>query len=74
MDNNILMEIIAESMDIEVDELELSNNLSDYDEWDSLAVLTLMSFCNERVGKIPNVADVKKCVTVEDVLNIINSI
>ena len=62
--------ILAECMDVDESELELSTILADFDEWDSVAALSLIAAMDENFGKTIEAADIKKLVTVEDVIKI----
>lgn len=62
--------ILAECMDVDESELELSTILADFDEWDSVAALSLIAAMDENFGKTIEAADIKKLVTVEDVIKL----
>lgn len=44
------LEVIKEALDIEGREIELSDNFRDYDEWDSLARLSLIAALDDNFG------------------------
>lgn len=70
MDNKEMLTIIEESMDLEEGTLSLDDVLKDYDEWDSLAYLSLAAFCSSKCGKTIKVSDIKKMNTVADLLKL----
>ena len=43
------------------------------DEWDSLAVLSIISMIDEQLEKKVTGADLRACTTIEDLFNLVNS-
>lgn len=43
------------------------------DEWDSLAVLSIISMIDEQLEKKVTGADLRTCTTIEDLFNLVNS-
>lgn len=64
------LDILAEAMDVNVDDLTDQAALSSFDEWDSLAALSFMSLLQSRLNKKVTPEEVKSLHTVEDALNI----
>lgn len=64
------LDILAEAMDVDVDDLTDQAVLSLFDEWDSLAALSFMSLLQSRLNKKVTPEEVKSLHTVEDALNI----
>ncbi len=64
MTNQEIMQIIADSLDVETDELSAETELRDLDSWDSLAVLALIAALDEKCNKIVNATEIKKYNTV----------
>lgn len=64
------LEILAEAMDVHVDVLKEEAVLSSFDEWDSLAALSLMSLINSKFNKKVTPGEIKSIRTVEDAINI----
>lgn len=60
--------ILAEAMDIDVDELKGDVALSSFDEWDSLAALSFMSLLYNKLQKRITPAEVKNLQTVADAI------
>ena len=60
--------ILAEAMDIDVDELKEDVALSSFDEWDSLAALSFMSLLYNKLQKKITPAEVKDLETVADAI------
>jgi len=65
---NELIEAIKDAMDIEYD-IEHSKNLKELEEWDSLAVLTLLSFFHDN-GVDIEVEDVEEANSIDDFIRI----
>ncbi len=64
------IEILAQAMDVEVGGVTEDAVLSSFDEWDSLAALSLMSLFSSKLHKKITPAEVKAFDTVADVLNL----
>lgn len=63
------LEKIAEIMDLEVEDLKEDALLSDYEEWDSVAVLSFIALMDEEFGKAVKGAEIKEFVTIKDVMD-----
>lgn len=70
MTNQEKLEKLEEIMDLEAGELKEDSILSEYEEWDSIAVLSVIALLDEEFEKIVKGADIKKCVTVKDVMDL----
>lgn len=62
------IELLEEIMDVDSGTLHIDDILKDYDEWDSLSVLTFISEIDSRFGKKISGEDIKKFVTVADAI------
>lgn len=69
MSEKELLEIIEESMDLDEGTLSLTDELADYEEWDSVSILSFIALCDQKLGKTFSSSDIKKIVTVEDAIN-----
>jgi len=58
------IEYIAESLDMEVQDISEEHQLADYENWDSIAVLSI----NEKFNKFPHANEILKCKTVSDLM------
>lgn len=63
------MEILADVLDIDVEELSVDTLLADLDEWDSLAALSLIVVADEKFGKKLSGTQVKSFERVQDILD-----
>ncbi len=59
---------LAEMLEVEVDELADDAKLVDFETWDSVAVLGVISFMNENFDKYPHAEEIAKLETVADLL------
>ncbi|MCK9337538.1 MAG: acyl carrier protein [Arcobacteraceae bacterium] len=51
--------------------LELDMQLSDIDEWDSLAIISMISLYDELFGVIVKTNELKNCQSVNDLINLV---
>lgn len=64
------LEHIADIMDLELAELNEDSVLADFEEWDSVAILSFIALMDEHFGKAMKGAEVRALVTVLDLLNV----
>ncbi len=69
--NEFMLEL-AELIEIE-DELNLDSNLKDYEEFDSLAIMSLVAFLHKSFGKQFNARQLNQIDTVESLVDLIGS-
>ena len=60
---------IEEIMDVDEGTLSMDMALTDIVEWDSLSVLTLIHEANSQFGVNLTTSDLKKFVTIEDIVH-----
>ncbi len=63
------LELIADILDVDVDELSPEKELAEFD-WDSVAILSFIAMMDEEFGKEMKGAEIKKFVTIQDALNV----
>ena len=62
--------IIEDIMELNEGTLKADSVLADFEEWDSITALSIISMMDEEFGKTITGADVKACETVADILKI----
>lgn len=62
-----------ETLEIEDREIAASDNFRDYDEWDSLALLSVIAMIDEEYDVIIESNEFQKLQTVEDIYNYVTS-
>lgn len=62
------LELLADILDVDADELSPEKELSEYD-WDSVAILSFIAMMDEEFGKEMKGAEIKKFVTIQDAMN-----
>lgn len=67
---NDFMEKLAELIEID-DELTLQSKLKDYDEFDSMAIMSLVAFIHKNFGKQFNARQLNQVDTVESLVELI---
>ena len=59
------LKTLKEMMDTDAD-LTLETKLSEVEEWDSLSLVTFLSFCNARLNRPVEPEEIKSAKTVSD--------
>ena len=74
MDRNKFLANIAEQFeDTDPNEIQFDTKFHELDEWSSLMGMMLIAMAKVSYGKNISGEELKKCVTVEDVYNLINN-
>lgn len=73
MTNQEKLEKLAEIMDLEVEEITEDAVLADFDEWDSVAVLSFIALMDEEFGKAIKGAEIREFVTIKDVMEVMEA-
>lgn len=68
MSNDEKIRLLEEVMELEKGTLQAGHALEDYEEWDSLTVISYMAFMDARFHKTVPLEKVKGFVTVADVI------
>lgn len=63
------IENLKEALEIEGREIEMNDVFRDYDEWDSLAYLSVIAMYDDEYDVQIEEAEFKKLITVEDLYN-----
>ncbi|MCM1157874.1 MAG: acyl carrier protein [Bacteroidales bacterium] len=61
--------MLEEIMELDEGELKITDKLSDYEEWDSIAVLSFIAVMDSNFHKIVKGVDVKEIITVKDAID-----
>ena len=70
MKKSDFMKELAELLEID-DQLQLETNLKDYDEFDSMAIMSLVAFVHKKFGKQFNARQLNQVDTVESLVDLI---
>ncbi len=62
-------EQLKEILEMEGQEINLTDNFRDYDNWDSLANLSVIAMLDDEFGVYIETNDFRKLITVGDLLN-----
>ena len=72
MELNDYVLIFAEQFeDTDPEEIVATTKFHDLDEWDSLIALAVLNMTEKKFGKKITFDEMKKCVTVEDLFNLV---
>jgi acyl carrier protein len=58
--------------DTDPEEITADSKFHDFDEWDSLIALAVLNMAEKKYGKKITFDEMKKCVTVSDLFNLID--
>lgn len=68
METKIFIEKLAEAIERD-DVIKMEDNFRDYDEWSSIAYLSIIAMIDEEFDKQFEEAEFKKLVTIQDLYN-----
>lgn len=63
------IELLADILDLETGDVRPEMQLSELEEWDSIAILSFIAMMDEEFGKEMKGAEIKKFITVQDALD-----
>jgi len=63
------LELLEEVLDMDKEDIDVTMNLEEMDEWDSLSKLGLMAEVKTRLNKRLTVEEVQKFKTVQDIID-----
>lgn len=70
MDIKKKMELVADLMDMEPDELTPDTKVEELEDWDSVTKLSFIAMVDEEFGRAVKGEDIRAVVTVQDMLNL----
>ena len=70
MSNEKKIELLAEILDMEPEELKPETRLDDLDEWDSVAALSFVAMMDEEFEKEIKGAVIKQFVRIQDAMDV----
>ena len=73
MELNVFLANFADQFeDTDPEEITAESKFHDFDEWDSLIALAVLNMTEKKYGKKITFDEMKKCVTVTDLFNLID--
>ncbi len=70
MDDKKKLELLEDLLEVDEGTLSPQMELSELDEWDSMAALSLIVMIDDECGKRINGDDIRKLVTIKDIMDI----
>lgn len=70
--NDFIKNFAEQFDDIDEDEILANTDFTEFDEWSSLTVLSVIAMVKTEYGKTITGAEIRSCDTVEDLFNLIN--
>ncbi len=74
MSTDEFLAMFADVLNEPVTSLSLDQNLSDYEDWDSLAVLSLITEVDERYATVLDAEALNGCETVQQVYDLLHKL
>ncbi|MCQ2497589.1 MAG: acyl carrier protein [Lachnospiraceae bacterium] len=65
------LKIVEELLELESGSIKTDTKLVDIEEWDSLAVISLLAYLDTEYNKKITSSEVKKLVYIKDIMNLI---
>ncbi len=62
------IEIIADILEVEPEEVQEDMVLDDFETWDSVAVLSVIAMMDEHFGKYPHASEIRSYIKVGDLM------
>lgn len=62
------IEIIADILEVEPDEVQEDMVLEDFETWDSVDVLSVIAMMDEHFGKYPHASEIRSYIKVGDLM------
>ena len=62
-------ELLAEILEVDEDEIQEDRKLEEFETWDSVAVLSVISVMNEHFGKFPHASEIRQYDTIGALLD-----
>ena len=69
MEKREKLEIIADILEVDVDEVKEDMILEDFETWDSVAVLSVIAMMDEKFGKYPHASEIRQYIKVSDLMD-----
>ena len=70
--NDFIANFADQFDDTDPEEITAESKFHDFEEWDSLIALAVLNMTEKRYGKKITFDEMKKCVTVTDLFNLID--
>ena len=70
--NDFIANFADQFEDTDPEEITADSKFHDFDEWDSLIALAVLNMTEKKYGKKITFDEMKKCVTVTDLFNLID--
>jgi len=68
-----IIEIIADILEEDIENIKEENELADYENWDSVAVLSVISVVGERTGRFLHASEIGNLVTIKDLMEVLKN-
>ena len=62
------VKVIADILEVDLEEVKEESVLEDFETWDSVAVLSFIAIMNEKFNKFPHASEIRELNTVKDLM------
>ncbi len=63
------LETIADILEVEIDDFDENSCLSEFENWDSVAILSVISVISEQTGRFLHASEIDKLLTIKDLMD-----
>lgn len=63
------LETIADILEVEIDDFDETSCLSEFENWDSVAILSVISVISEQTGRFLHASEIDKLLTIKDLMD-----
>ena len=67
------IEIIADILEEDIENINEENELTDYENWDSVAILSVISVVSEKTGRFLHASEINKLITIGDLMEVLGN-
>jgi acyl carrier protein len=70
---NLIKEILAEALEIDIEEVDMELNLEEIDTWDSIAVVSCLAEFDDQFDIIVDGQKLSECKTPSEIIKLLES-
>ena len=71
MNRQEIIETIADILEVDVEDISEESILADFETWDSVAILSVISVISEQTGRYPHASEIEALETIKDLMDVL---